>query len=141
MGSRQRRDPVEHLKRGKGAPTPSPTQPLAPDDAQPSQPGSIYVAIANSFAAGASTHPAIPGPVLDLHFAVPGGKATLRVPVGAWPSIAETVDGLVAKIPELVEQQQAQQRAAASGIVIPGAGANIAAEAAVHQKIKEGPKT
>ncbi len=135
MGSRSRQDPAEHIKRSKGAPTPkAPPAAEAPVELA-GAPGCVHVVFAQEFRARIGEHPAIAGPILDMGFRIPGGSLTVRLPAQAWPAITAEVASLLEALPEF----QAQQRAAASGLVVAGAGTNVAAEAAAHNAVKKGP--
>lgn len=137
MGQRDRRDPAGHKQRpGKNAPTPK-----APQN-QPgggNAPQSAIIAWPHGAAAQLSEHPAVEGPVLDLHFLLPLGVATIRMPVGAWVGVQEEVAKVLAEIPEEVERAAAAQRAHAAGIVVAAGNADVAREAATHEQIKKGP--
>ncbi len=132
MGKRSRGDDVaDHVKQSKGAPTPKAPQNQAP--AAPA-PACVHTMFAMAFRAGLSQHPSVADTVLDLAFQIPGGVATIRIPVNAWDAIKGEVDALIEQLPE----QQAAQRAAKAGIHLP-AGVDIKAEADGFRKIKEGP--
>lgn len=137
MGQRDRRDPAGHKQRdGKNAPTPKAPQ-NRPGGGN--APQSAIIVFPHGAAAQTSEHPSVDGAVLDLHFLLPLGVATIRMPVGAWPGVQEEVAKALAEIPQEVERAAATQRAAQAGIVVAAGNADVAREAAAHEQIKKGP--
>lgn len=140
MGSRSRRDIPGHQQRAKGKPTPAAPKQGKPQTRQGMPPTTLTV-WPHAAVAQLSEHPNIDGPILDLYLSFAGGVCVVRVPPGAWVSIAEQVDAALAEIPEELERAKAAQRAHESGLVVASGGADIAREAAAHDKIKKGPVT
>lgn len=131
MGSRNRRNPAEHAVNGKGAPTP----PAPQNTPAPARPARVTMILhADNVAPRIQPHPEVAGGVLDLIFSFGASLCTIRVPAAAWPTIRDSVDKAVAEAaPEALEAAAEAQRAAASGIVLPGS-VNIDETAEAHAK-------
>lgn len=140
MGARSRRDIAGHQKRAKGAPTP-PAPKQGGKAARSGMPPSTLTIWPSNAVAQLSEHPNIEGPILDLYLWFGPNICIVRMPPGAWPKIASDVEAALAEIPEEVERAKAAQRAHESGLVVASGGADIAREAAAHEKIKKGPTT
>lgn len=140
MGQRNRRDRPGHQQRAKGAPTPPAPKQGKGAPVGTTMPASAIIVWPHAAVAQLSEHPSIEGPILDLYLSLAGGGVcTVRLPPGAWPRIADEVARALAAIPEELERAEAAQRAHESGLVVASGGADIAREAAAHDKIKKGP--
>ncbi len=86
-------------------------------------------------------HPAVDGPVLDVHYMLPGrGRAIARLPLAAWPAMRDNLDELYKAAEEAGQVaplgESDRSRASKAGLHLPG-GPDIDAVAEAQRKLRD----